>query len=164
MLVHHHPLENSNKWFSFPADARARAFITPGIARIRVIADPESVTQIFQATSYFALNDGSYKSLPLGTPVLSALHLRQADGSLLEITRGSLLNFRNKAFARIASLGEPYWCSYAKEETIPINGPCPLTENFLMSYITLTFLELDQLDEHMRSKAQLLMPVKVKFN
>ena len=154
MLAHHHPLENSDKWFSFSADARARAFITPGTARIRVIADFESVTQIFRATSYFTLNDRSYESLPPEQPVCAAIHLRQADGSLLKITQGSLLNFRNKAFARIASLGNPYWVRCVEGDTM----------YYLMSYITLTFLELDQLDEHMRSEAQLLMPVKVKFN
>lgn len=70
-----------------------------------------------------------------------------------------MLNFDNKAFARLTSLGRPYW-RYLENPHIG-DDPIPDAGNYLLSYIGLEFLDLAELDEHERE--HLLTPADNLF-
>lgn len=74
---------------------------------------------------------------------------------------GALLNFNNKAFARLTRLGRPYWRNL-KSPSIS-DDPSPDAGNYLLSYLGLEFLDLAELDEFEREHAHLLMPADLLF-
>lgn len=146
-------------WYSFPADSLTRAFITPHTARLRIMADPEYLSIATRIVSYVASGDVTW-TLPEEKPTSYAIRLDAYSGSWT-LYEGILLNFDHKAFARLSSLGCLYW-RHSDAPAISA-GPSPNTRNYLMSYITLDFLDPATLNEQEIAQAHLVTAVDAEF-
>ena len=155
-----HPKVPLAKWYSFPADSLTQAFITPYIGRLRVLAEPEYLTLATRFVTYFSSSESPWQ-LPQEEPTCYAIRLMTQRTGYWELREGALLNFENKAFARLTSLGTPYWRNL-KTPSIG-DDPSPQPGNYLLSYVGLEFLDLAELDEDERGRAHLLSPADNLF-
>lgn len=156
-----HPKVRLAKWHIFPADSLTQAYITPYIARLRVRAEPEHLDIATRVVNYFHSAESGWQ-MPQEEPTCYALRLMTQRTGYWELREGALLNFNDKAFARLISLGRPYWRNL-KSPSIS-DDPSPDTGNYLLSYLGLEFLNLAELDEFEREHAHLLMPADHLFD
>jgi hypothetical protein len=151
------------KWYSFPADSCTRAFITPHIARLRVVGDPENIMVITRQTTYTQWG-GEYRfELPGEGAVCYGIGMRRSDGSHLLLQEGAILQFAEGVLARLDAIHNPYW----RRLNTPLisTGPSPDAGNALLSYLQLTFLEPDKpADYELQTKALVLTPVDTLFD
>lgn len=154
-----HPNVTLAKWYRFPSDSLTQAFITPHVARLQVMTEPEYISIATRVVHYISSGDVSWQ-LPQEEPTCHALRLMTKHSGAWVLREGVLLNFENKAFARLTSLGRPYWRFFDSPRT----GDDPSSDggNCLLSYLGLEFLDLADVDEHER--AHLLTPMNGLFD
>ncbi|GAA4020361.1 hypothetical protein GCM10022408_37970 [Hymenobacter fastidiosus] len=151
-----------DKWYSFAADSRTRAFLTPHVPRLRIVTDPEDVTIVTRFTTYVQSGGDSRLSVPTEEPACYSIGMRRSDGSTLQLREGTILQFTEEVLARLDSLNSPYW---RKLKTPLISaGPNPDSSNVLLCYINLTFLSPDQIKPHEQSHIQRLTPADTLFD
>ena len=150
------------RWYSFPGNLLSRAFITPHIKRLWAFADPEYLNMTHRLITHVHTEGFSYEwAYPQQSPTCVEVRLTRQGQEALHLREGDLLNFENKAFARLDSLGQPYW---RRQRTWEIdNQPMPPTSNFLLSYLKFSFLDAETLAEGERARAHLLTPVATHF-
>ena len=101
---------NLARWYSLPGDTLSRAFITPHVKRLWVFTDPEYLNMTHRLITHVHTEGYSYQwAYPADSPKCVEIRMTRRGQPTLCLRNGDLLNFENKAFARIDSLGEPYW-------------------------------------------------------
>lgn len=148
------------KWYCLSDDTHAQLFITPYIARLRVVAAPEYVSIATRIVTYVTSGDSTWYT-PQEEPTCYALRLTRSGGPL-ELREGALLSFDNKAFARLTSLGRPYWRQLRPDEYD--DSLHLMSADFLLSYIQLEFVDVTEFSEQELQYAHVLSAVNVRFN